>query len=118
MQCPRCQQDNPSHATFCLAYGTPVAEAPSQARRCADLTAAGAILAFLTGMTGGLLVVPLAAEGQQAETVPRIGWLDGPTRESAEPFVREFQRGLKDLGWVEGQNIVIEWRCGGGRAAQ
>ncbi|HJR01709.1 MAG TPA: ABC transporter substrate-binding protein [Methylomirabilota bacterium] len=31
-------------------------------------------------------------------------------------FVREFRRGLKDLGWVEGQNIVIEWRFAGGRA--
>jgi two-component system, NtrC family, sensor kinase len=38
MQCPRCQQDNPSHATFCFACGTPFAEAPSQARRYADLT--------------------------------------------------------------------------------
>jgi GAF domain-containing protein/anti-sigma regulatory factor (Ser/Thr protein kinase) len=38
MQCPRCQQQNPSHATFCLACATPVAEAPSQARRYADLT--------------------------------------------------------------------------------
>jgi signal transduction histidine kinase len=38
MQCPRCQQDNPSHATFCLACGTPVASASSQARRYADLT--------------------------------------------------------------------------------
>ena len=62
-----------------------------------------------------LLAGPLAAEAQQGR-VPRIGWLGGPTRGSAEPFVREFQRGLKDLGWIEGQNIVIEWRFGGGRA--
>jgi putative ABC transport system substrate-binding protein len=63
-----------------------------------------------------ILWVPLVAEGQQAGKVPRIGWLGGPTRESAEPFVQAFQRGLKDLGWVEGQNIVIEWRFAGGRA--
>jgi two-component system, NtrC family, sensor kinase len=37
MKCPRCQQDNPPHATFCLACGTPVADAPSQPRGYADL---------------------------------------------------------------------------------
>ena len=71
---------------------------------------------FITSVAFGLVAVPLAANAQPAGKVPRIGWLGGPTRESAEPFVREFQRGLKDLGWVEGQNIVIEWRFAGGRA--
>jgi hypothetical protein len=37
MKCPRCQQDNPSHAMFCLACGAPVNEAPSQAHRYAEL---------------------------------------------------------------------------------
>ena len=37
MKCPRCEQDNPSHAMFCLACGAPVNEAPSQARRYAEL---------------------------------------------------------------------------------
>ncbi len=73
---------------------------------------------FIEVIGGGLLAAPLAAEAQQAAKVPHIGWLGGPTRESADAFVREFQRGLKDLGWVEGQNIVIEWRFGGGRAEQ
>ena len=59
--------------------------------------------AFVTGL-GAVLAAPLGAEAQRAGKVPRIGWLGGPTRESAEPFVEEFQRGLKDLGWVEGQN--------------
>ena len=71
-------------------------------------------------LTGFVLAwAPLGAATAQeykAGRVPRIGWLGGPTRESAGPFVREFQRGLKDLGWVEGQNIVIEWRFGGGQA--
>jgi ABC transporter substrate binding protein len=44
-----------------------------------------------------VLAAPLVAEGQQAGKVPRMGWLGGPTRESAEPFVQAFQRGLKDL---------------------
>ena len=75
---------------------------------------------FIT-LLGGAAVVssvswPLAGRAQQAGKVPRIGWLGGPTRESAEPFVQAFQRGLKDLGWVEGHNIVIEWQFAGGRA--
>jgi putative tryptophan/tyrosine transport system substrate-binding protein len=67
-------------------------------------------------MAGGLLAAPLAAQVQPAGRVPRIAWLGGQARETAHPYVRAFQRGLKDLGWVEGQNIVIEWRFSGGRA--
>jgi len=74
------------------------------------------VVKLVAVLTLGLFAAPLAAEAQQAGKVPRIGWLGGPTRESAEPFVQAFQRGLKDLGWVEGQNIVIEWRFAGGRA--
>jgi putative tryptophan/tyrosine transport system substrate-binding protein len=72
--------------------------------------------AFVTGL-GAVLAAPRGAEAQRAGKVPRIGWLGGPTRESAEPFVEEFQRGLKNFGRVEGQNVVIEWRFAGGRAA-
>ena len=70
---------------------------------------------FITGVALGIVTAPRSA-AQQIGKVPRIGWLGGPTRESAEPFVQEFQRGLKALGWVEGQNIVIEWRFAGGQA--
>ena len=70
---------------------------------------------FITGVASGIVTASRSA-AQQTGKVPRIGWLGGPTRESAEPFVQEFQRGLKDLGWVEGQNIIIEWRFAGGQA--
>ena len=62
-----------------------------------------------------MLAAPVAARAQQGK-VPRIGWLGGPTRETAQPFIRPFLQGLRDLGWVEGQNIIIEWRFAGGRA--
>lgn len=71
---------------------------------------------FLGTLASGLLVAPLAAGGQPTQKVPRIGWLGGPTRETAQPYVQPFLQGLRDLGWVEGQNIVIEWRFAGGRA--
>ena len=72
--------------------------------------------AFLAATGAVLLAAPLAAEAQQAGRVPRIAWLGGQARETAHPYVQAFQRGLKDLGWIEGQNIVIEWRFSGGRA--
>ena len=72
--------------------------------------------AFLGALAGGVLATPSSTRAQQAGRVPRIGWLGGPTREAAQPFVRPFVQGLKDHGWVENQNIVIEWRFAGGQA--
>lgn len=71
--------------------------------------------AFL-GALAGALAGPVAARAQSTSKPRRIGWLGGPTREAAQPFLRPFLQGLKALGWVEGQNIQIEWRFGGGRA--
>jgi putative tryptophan/tyrosine transport system substrate-binding protein len=58
---------------------------------------------------GALLATPLAAEAQQAAKVPRIGYLTtslgvSPQRPEA------FRQGLRDLGYVEGRNLVIEYR--------
>jgi putative ABC transport system substrate-binding protein len=65
--------------------------------------------AFLSVMAGGLLATPLAAEAQQAAKVARIGWLaDNP---AANPHIHEaFRQGLRDLGYVEGRNLVMEYR--------
>jgi putative ABC transport system substrate-binding protein len=70
--------------------------------------------AFITGMTGGLLAAPLAAEAQQAAKVARIGWLGDDPRRS--PQLRQaFFRGLRDLGYVEGRNFVVESRYAEGK---
>jgi putative tryptophan/tyrosine transport system substrate-binding protein len=63
----------------------------------------------------GCLAGPAMAQPTKPP-VARIGWLGGPARESAEPFVREFERGLREQGWEIGRNIVVEWRFAGGRA--
>jgi ABC-type uncharacterized transport system substrate-binding protein len=49
-----------------------------------------------------------SAEAQQPKKVPRIGYLS--LRSGIEPREEAFQRGLRELGYIEGQNIVIEWR--------
>ena len=64
---------------------------------------------FLATVTGGLLLTRLDAAAQQAGKVYRIGFLwDTPV---VWPHaLQAFRQGLRDLGWVEGQNIVIEYR--------
>src|SRR6266568_2381544 len=68
---------------------------------------------FLAGTGATLLVAPLAAEAQQAGRVYRIGIL-GNLRSSKPDLWGIFIEGLKDLGWVEGRNITIEWRISEG----
>ena len=66
--------------------------------------------AFIGVVGGSILASPLAAETQQVGQVYRIGYLSAGSI-SATPRNREaFRQGLRELGWVEGQNIVIEYR--------
>jgi putative tryptophan/tyrosine transport system substrate-binding protein len=68
-------------------------------------------------LTLSFLVVPLAAEAQQATKVYRIGWLSaGPPPPMPTVQMQAFQQGLRDLGYVEGQNLVLEYRYGEGSA--
>ncbi len=70
---------------------------------------------FLRVVAGGLLAAPLAAQAQQAGKVYRIGYLSASS-DTSNPHVREaFRQGLRELGWVEGQNIIIEYRWAEGR---
>ena len=67
--------------------------------------------AFVGTLAGGLLAAPLVAEAQQAAKVPRIGFLANVR----SPGTEGFQRGLRELGYVEGKNIIVEWRLAEGR---
>jgi putative ABC transport system substrate-binding protein len=64
--------------------------------------------AFISTLAGGLLAAPLAAEAQRQGNVRTIGFFGPPP--SAGGLVQAFQQGLRDLGYVEGQNIKIEYR--------
>ena len=67
-------------------------------------------------LLGGAAAWPRAAGAQQVGKVPRIGYLS-PGSASPGPLAYhdEFQRGLHDLGYVEGRNIVIEYRFADGK---
>jgi putative ABC transport system substrate-binding protein len=70
---------------------------------------------FLAGTGAVLLAAPLAAEAQQAARVTQIGFLT--LNSGANPHLGEaFRQGLRDLGYVEGRNVVIEYRDAEGKS--
>jgi putative ABC transport system substrate-binding protein len=67
------------------------------------------VLAFV------LLVAPLAGGAQQAGKVYRMGWISGLAPGSAPHLSAAMIQALRDLGWVEGQNLVIDYGYAEGR---
>lgn len=63
----------------------------------------------------GILVVPLPADAQQKAKMYRIGFLGNSTAALEANLVGPFREGLRDLGYVEGQNILIEYRWAEGK---
>jgi putative tryptophan/tyrosine transport system substrate-binding protein len=57
-----------------------------------------------------LLSTVSPAEAQQPAKVPRIGYLSGGSLSTLQGRIEAFRQGLRDLGYIEGKNIVIEWR--------
>jgi ABC-type uncharacterized transport system substrate-binding protein len=69
---------------------------------------------FIT-LLGGAAAWPLTARAQQAGKVWRIGILDTATRELNTDNLAAFYKGLRDFGYVEGQNLIIEYRSANDR---
>src|SRR5882724_13039690 len=67
-------------------------------------------LGLLVTLALGLLVAPLAAEAQPPAKVPRIGVLSTGSPPATVAFFAPFIQGLRDLGYVEGQHIALEYR--------
>ncbi len=61
---------------------------------------------FIVVLALGLLTTPLAADAQQPRKVPRIGYLSG----GSPPASLAFWQGMRDLGYVEGENVAVEYR--------
>jgi putative tryptophan/tyrosine transport system substrate-binding protein len=71
--------------------------------------------AFLASAGGALLASPLAALAQQPGKVPQIGLLSVASASASANDVEALRAGLRDLGYVEGRNIVIEFRWAEGK---
>ncbi len=68
-------------------------------------------------LLGGSALWPLAARGQQAGKIWRIGFLTPRSRPSPagrDAFSDAFMRGMSDLGYSEGKNLVVAWRYADG----
>jgi putative ABC transport system substrate-binding protein len=72
------------------------------------------LIGLLVTLALGLLVAPLASDAQQPKEVPRIGVL-AVERPPPAGEIDAFQQGLRELGYVEGQHLTIEWRFTEGR---
>jgi len=62
-----------------------------------------------------LLAFRVAVEAQQPKKVPRIGYLSVSSPSAMSTRTEAFRQGLRELGYVEGKNIVIEWRSAEGK---
>ena len=71
--------------------------------------------AFLGTLAGGLLAAPLAAEAQPLGKVRRIGYFDGASPSTNPELNDAFRDQMRQLGYVEGKNLVIEYRWADGQ---
>jgi putative ABC transport system substrate-binding protein len=62
-----------------------------------------------------LLITAPPTEAQQPAKVPRIGYVAGASRSTISARIEAFRQGMRELGYVEDKNIVIEWRFGEGK---
>jgi len=73
---------------------------------------------FALALSALFFALSFVAEAQQPKKVPRIGFLSGrgnPTAATPDPNASAFRQGLRDLGYIEGKNILIEYRYAAGK---
>jgi putative tryptophan/tyrosine transport system substrate-binding protein len=71
---------------------------------------------FITLLSGATVTWPLTARAQQPRKVSTIGFLGAGTSSVWSQWTAAFVERLRELGWVEGRNVAIEYRSAEGRA--
>ena len=69
---------------------------------------------FIKGIAGAMAAWPLAARAQRPK-LPTIGFLGASTPSTWTPWVAAFEQRLRELGWIEGRTVAIEYRWAEGR---
>ena len=70
---------------------------------------------FYIALCSMLSVLFSHAQAQQPTKIPRIGFLTAASPSAISARIEAFRQGLRELGYVEGKNIVIEWRSAEGK---
>jgi putative ABC transport system substrate-binding protein len=70
---------------------------------------------FCLTLCAMLFALCSSADAQQPTKIPRIGFLSGQSLSTISTRTEAFRQGLRELGYVEGKNIVIEWRFAEGK---
>jgi ABC-type uncharacterized transport system substrate-binding protein len=73
------------------------------------------LIGLAIALAASLALAPLAVEAQRAGEVSRIGFLSHLSSPPIASRYQAFQKGLRDLGWLEGKNITIEYRFAEGK---
>ena len=73
---------------------------------------------FMTLLGGAAAAWPLVARAQQPGMLPTIGYLGSATPATQGQWIADFVHRLRDLGWIEGRTIAIEYRWAEGRSAR
>ena len=71
---------------------------------------------FIASVAGGVLAAPLASYAQAQAKAWRIGMVETVSMELNAANLNAFRQGLRELGYVEGQNLIIEYRSADGRS--
>jgi len=71
---------------------------------------------FIKVIAGSTAVWPLAARAQQPGKPPTIGFMGSTTPQVAAQWVASFVQRLRELGWLEGRDVAIEYRWAEGRS--
>src|SRR5437762_446674 len=71
---------------------------------------------FLVVLGGAATALPLTARAQQAGKLPTVGYLGGGTSAGQRTWVAAFVQRLRELGWIDGRTVAIEYRWGEGRS--
>jgi putative ABC transport system substrate-binding protein len=79
------------------------------------MTMWGSTIGCIVTLILSILTVPLTSTAQQAAKIPRLGLLIPGSSSAYAPSIEAFGHGLRDLGYVEGRNITIEYRYAEGK---